>query len=223
MMKILTISIIISVLVLGPITLGSNQAFGSALTCTSTLTGAQEVPPSGSQATGTANLQLNPAMNRLTISIQLVGFDLDGLQTLATGNDDVIGAHIHNAPFGVNGAVVFGFINPNSDMNADLVINPGAGTIVSAWDTPEGLATTLAAQLANLQNGDLYINVHTPLNPGGEIRGQIFCQPIAPVGGELIPLDTSALILAGAQMNASWMIPVIVSGIGFAIVIARKF
>jgi len=43
------------------------------------------------------------------------------------------------------------------------------------------------------------------------------------VGGEIIPLDTTALLLAGAQMNAAWMIPVIVSGIGFAIVIARKF
>ena len=44
-----------------------------------------------------------------------------------------------------------------------------------------------------------------------------------PVGGELIPLDTSALLLAGAQMNAAWMIPVIVSAIGIGIVIARKF
>jgi len=43
------------------------------------------------------------------------------------------------------------------------------------------------------------------------------------VGGELLPLDTTALILAGTQMNAAWMIPVIVAGIGFAIVIARKF
>jgi len=43
------------------------------------------------------------------------------------------------------------------------------------------------------------------------------------VGGEMIPLDTSALILAGAQMNSAWILPVIVSGIGIAIVIARKF
>jgi len=222
MMKILAISIIISVLVLGPITLGSNQAFGSALSCTSNLTGGQEVPPVLTLASGTANLQLNPAMNRLTISIQLVGLDLDGLQT-PTGNDDVIGAHIHNAPFGVNGAVVFGFISPNNDLNADLVINPGAGTIVSAWDTPEGLATTLAAQLANLQNGDLYINVHTPANPGGEIRGQISCLPVPAVGGELIPLDTTMVLLAGTHSVAAWMIPVIVSAIGIGIVITRKF
>jgi len=43
------------------------------------------------------------------------------------------------------------------------------------------------------------------------------------IGGELLPIDSTALLLAGAQMNAAWMIPVIVSAIGFAIVIARKF
>ena len=43
------------------------------------------------------------------------------------------------------------------------------------------------------------------------------------VGGEMIPLDTTSLLLTGAQMNATWMIPVIVSGIGIGIVIARKF
>jgi len=46
---------------------------------------------------------------------------------------------------------------------------------------------------------------------------------IQPVGGELIPLDTTALLLAGTYSTASWMIPVIVSSIGIGIVIARKF
>jgi len=53
------------------------------------------------------------------------------------------------------------------------------------------------------------------------------CIPIppngGPVGGELIPLDTTMILLAGAQMNAAWLIPVIVSAIGIGIVIARKF
>ncbi len=44
-----------------------------------------------------------------------------------------------------------------------------------------------------------------------------------PVGGELIPIDSTSLLLVGAQMNAAWMIPVIVSAIGIGIVIARKF
>ncbi len=44
-----------------------------------------------------------------------------------------------------------------------------------------------------------------------------------PVGGNIIPLDSTMVLLAGTQTTAAWMIPVIVSGIGFAIVIARKF
>ena len=70
--------------------------------------------------------------------------------------------------------------------------------------------------------------VETPGAPGftGPINVVIEQWPTiqtVTVGGELIPIDTSSLLVAGAQMNASWMIPVIVSGIGFAIVIARKF
>ncbi len=43
------------------------------------------------------------------------------------------------------------------------------------------------------------------------------------VGGEFIRIETATLLLAGSQNTAAWMIPVIVSGIGIAIVIARKF
>jgi len=43
------------------------------------------------------------------------------------------------------------------------------------------------------------------------------------IGGEIIPLDSTMILAAGAQYTAAWMIPVIVSAIGIAIVIARKF
>jgi len=43
------------------------------------------------------------------------------------------------------------------------------------------------------------------------------------VGGELIPLDSTMILAAGAQYTAAWMIPVLVSAIGIGIVIARKF
>jgi len=43
------------------------------------------------------------------------------------------------------------------------------------------------------------------------------------VAGTLSPIDTTMVLVAGTQMTAAWMIPVIISGIGFAIVIARKF
>ncbi len=47
--------------------------------------------------------------------------------------------------------------------------------------------------------------------------------PPSAVGGELIPLETTMVLVAGAQYNAAWMIPVLVSAIGIGIVIARKF
>lgn len=65
-------------------------------------------------------------------------------------------AHIHEAPPGVSGPVAF-----------PLVRN--AGTVV--WSTRSVLAE---AQLAGLQNGNYYFNVHSPTFPAGEIRGQIY-------------------------------------------------
>jgi len=129
-------------------------------------------------ASGTASLLLNDAQNRLEINIQLFGLDLDGNQTPGTPADDVTGAHIHFALSGSNGAVVFGFISPSSDLNGDIVVDPVAGTIFSGWDLNEGNNTTLNDQLTNLFAGNLYINVHTVTNPGGEIRGQIQVVPI---------------------------------------------
>ncbi len=144
---------------------------------TASLDGAQEVPPVVTEASGSATLTLNDTQDRLEIEIQIFGLDLDGSVTPDDANDDVVLAHIHAAPAGSNGPVVFGFIGPNSDTNGDLVIDAGAGTIVSAWDALEGEGTTLGDQLAALMSGGLYFNVHTPQNPGGEIRGQIVPEP----------------------------------------------
>jgi len=47
------------------------------------------------------------------------------------------------------------------------------------------------------------------------------CSPL--VAGSLTPIDTTMVLVAGTHSVAAWMIPVIVSAIGFAIVIARKF
>ena len=47
--------------------------------------------------------------------------------------------------------------------------------------------------------------------------------PRTAVGGEIIPLDYTMVLVAGTQTTAAWMIPVIVSAIGIGIVIARKF
>ena len=43
------------------------------------------------------------------------------------------------------------------------------------------------------------------------------------IGGIFEGVDTTSLLVTGAQANAAWMIPIIVSAIGIGIVIARKF
>jgi len=43
------------------------------------------------------------------------------------------------------------------------------------------------------------------------------------VSGTPLPIDTTAVLVGGTQVTASWMIPVIVSAAGIAVVLARKF
>ena len=169
-MRVATLAIAALSLLLAP-------AASAVTIFTATLSGAQQNPPVATSASGSATLTLNDAQDRLEISIQLNGLDLDGNQTPGTNLDDVVLAHIHRAAVGVNGSVVFGFIGPNSDTNGDLMIDAAAGTIFSAWDLTEGAGTTLAAELQNLANQLLYINIHTVANGGGEIRGQIVPEP----------------------------------------------
>ena len=54
-------------------------------------------------------------------------------------------------------------------------------------------------------------------------NGSFEAQLKAAIGGEMIPLDATMVLVAGTHTAAAWMIPVIVSAIGIAIVIARKF
>jgi len=53
-------------------------------------------------------------------------------------------------------------------------------------------------------------------DPNGEGGGMA-------VGGDFIGVDTTAVLLAGTQTTAAWMIPAIVSAIGIGIVLARRF
>lgn len=161
------------------------------------LTGDQERPnPITTSATGIGRAVLNTAQNRLEIFLQLFGVDLDGNQTPGNSLDNVTSAHIHRAPAGTNGPVVFGFISPNSDTNGDLVIDPVAGTIFTAWDLNEGNNTTLAAELSNLFNDGLYFNIHTQANMGGEIRGQIIETPEPAAWAVWLGIGATALLAA---------------------------
>jgi hypothetical protein len=145
-------------------------------------------------------------MTALTYDISIFGIDFTGAQTPGTA-DNLTAMHIHAAPVGVNGPVVFGFLNPNSDVNPpDLVITPFVGMVggrvTGKWDLPEGAGgQTLATQLGNLFNSGLYANFHTMAFPGGEIRGQILPTP-EPGTLTLFALGAAGLALAAWRRRA---------------------
>jgi hypothetical protein len=109
-----------------------------------TLDGKSQVPPNTSAATGTADLDYDPASKKLSWKVTYTG--LSGPATAA---------HFHGpAEAGKNAGVA--------------VAIPNAGT-----SPVEGSATLTDAQAADLVAGKYYINIHTAANPGGEIRGQV--------------------------------------------------
>jgi len=65
-------------------------------------------------------------------------------------------AHIHEAPAGANGPVIVPFTKTGDNM----------------FDAPAGAKLT-DAQYAAYKAGNLYVNVHSAKNPGGEVRAQL--------------------------------------------------
>jgi hypothetical protein len=76
--------------------------------------------------------------------------------SVKTTGMDGLAAHIHMAAAGKNGAVIV------------PLVKSGDGE----WSVPAGAKLT-AEQLAAYKAGDLYVNVHTAANKGGEIRAQL--------------------------------------------------
>ena len=77
-----------------------------------------------------------------------------------------IAAHIHNAPAGVNGGI---FVNTRLSATAPILATDGTANVSITIDD---LTQAQAMQVLSNPAGH-YFNVHTPLNPGGAVRGQL--------------------------------------------------
>ncbi len=97
-------------------------------------------------ALGLGLFQISASLDTLNYFVQL-----SNLTTFAAA------AHLHNAPLGVTGDVVF-------NMTDDLLEN-----LIVGVDLPIGKSL-----VKNILSGDIYLNVHTEANPDGEIRGQLY-------------------------------------------------
>jgi len=136
---------------------------------TVTMNAAQEFPPvTGLNATATAAIIVNPTRNAtgqvnggsVTFNVAYEGFPAPTTFT---------GLHIHEGAAGANGGVRF---DTGITATNNLVSPTGKGTInitvpVTAADRIQALGRLID------NPAGFYVNLHTTVNPGGAIRGQL--------------------------------------------------
>jgi hypothetical protein len=174
--------IIGSVLLLA-ISMFTTAARANTLKFTATLTGSQEVPPTGSTATGSITVTVDTVAQLLTVNETFTG--------LVGGPASA--AHIHCCgPAGVNEPVAVPFtgfpaaVSGTYTNTFDLTL---AATYTTTFLTASGgtAGGAEAALIAALESGNAYANIHDATFPGGEIRGQL--QPV-PEPSSLLLLST---------------------------------
>jgi hypothetical protein len=107
-----------------------------------TLSGAQEVPPVTTAATGFGTIT--------------IADDKSVSGSVTTSGVVGVAAHIHDGAPGKNGPVIV----------------PMTKSSDNTWTIPPGSKFT-DAQYEAFKAGNLYVNVHSAANKGGEIRGQL--------------------------------------------------
>lgn len=145
------------------------------------LEGAQEVPSVDTPALGTGTLIYDDVANM--ISLNWAGGGL---------SSPITDAHIHAAPPGVSAGVIF----PIAARGEPDFIGLGQTFFLSDFTAGVGNGPGLfpADRIGDLLANGTYLNVHTEMHPGGEMRGQLILQVVAQPVPEP---ETYALMLAG--------------------------
>jgi hypothetical protein len=117
------------------------------------LSSAQEVPPDVFKGGGTAVVVLNKARGEIDYWITFRGL-----------SDSAIAGHFHTGAPGIAGPVVRGIITGKA---------PNSTTLNGSWKFTDGVQPLTNALIDSLISGNMYLNFHTTVKPGGEIRGQL--------------------------------------------------
>jgi hypothetical protein len=125
------------------------------------LSGAQEVPPVTTPATGAAQAIVSEDRQIITVTLTAQGF-----------TSPVAAAHIHAGAPGVNGPVIFTLFDSgvHGFFASPYTVTLDADDLQAA---PAFNITTLAEAIQAIETGQAYVNIHTANNPDGEIRGQL--------------------------------------------------
>ena len=148
---------VLSILVLLAV---SQSVSGAPVNYRTHLSGSDEVPPAATTAQGEAIFQLSSDSTSLSFKL------------IVANIEDVRAAHIHFAAEGVNGAVVVTLYGgPTLPGRTQGTL--AEGTITAADLSGPLAGGSLGDLLAIFDSGEAYVNVHTDMFPGGEIRGQV--------------------------------------------------
>ena len=153
--------------------------------------------------------------------------------SILLGSQEVLGGQPTNQPpvadAGPNQTVGDGNCNGQELVTLDGSgsFDPDGDPLSFTWTEPPGgsVIATGAQPSVSFATGihTIGLTVEDPFGSSDSDTVVIEVIACTPVGGEFIPLDTTMVLVAGSQNTAAWMIPVLVSAIGIAIVIARKF
>ena len=140
-----------------------------------TLVSYEEVPSLSNVATGTFNMLIDFSDTSFDFTLTYSGVSGTGATQ----------SHIHLAQKGVNGGIVVFFCTNLGNSPAGVPVAPPcpANGTVGGKITAANVAATAASQgvalgefaevLKAIRAGTVYVNVHSALFPGGEIRGQL--------------------------------------------------
>jgi len=159
------------------------------ITFVANLSGANEVPAVVSAGTGLATVILDPTAQTLQVNATFSGL-----------TSNTVAAHIHCCqPLGTNAGVATtvpafplfplgvtsgNYVSAVFDLTQPLIYNPAFVTLQGGT-----IAGAEAALINGIENGQTYFNIHTSINPGGEIRGQLFAVP-----------EPASLVLLGSAL-----------------------
>ena len=141
---------------------GKNWSSTIRKVLTSTMSGDKQVPPVESEVTGRLSMSLPQSEAEIKYKINI------------TGTSNISGAYIHLGKNGENGEPVIDLL---SDSRKDD--NTGQyGTVIRGEITDSELLGSLKGKPLNhlvdiMIDGETYVNINTPTNLKGEIRGQI--------------------------------------------------
>ncbi len=143
-----------------------------------------------------APVGLVPGKGTFAVTLQTDGsITFDGTVTGLSG--PIAAAHFHNGAAGVAGGVV-----------KSITFASGKTTASGSWSKGDATQALTDILLRALINGQLYVNVHTAANGGGEIRGQVLVNKGSSAIAKMdsaseVPLPTG--LVPGTGTGSFWL------------------